>query len=111
MQLFNQHKLVRGSLEPKSTSSASKQRHPLWTRLISFGDHWRIISFALQQRLASMWKMGVRMPVLDFKEIPEAHVADGMQDTFELFLLETSSASWAFVSFPRQIAGPMVAKT
>ncbi|WP_114011594.1 restriction endonuclease [Cohaesibacter intestini] len=25
------------------------------------------------------------MPVLDFKEIPEAHVANGMQDTFELF--------------------------
>ena len=25
------------------------------------------------------------MPILDFKEIPEAHVANGMQDTFELF--------------------------
>lgn len=25
------------------------------------------------------------MPVLDFKEIPEAHIAGGMQDTFELF--------------------------
>lgn len=25
------------------------------------------------------------MPVLDFKEIPEAHVASGFQDTFELF--------------------------
>lgn len=25
------------------------------------------------------------MPVLNFKEIPEAHVANGMQDTFELF--------------------------
>ncbi len=26
------------------------------------------------------------MPVLDFKEIPEAHKATGLQDTFELFL-------------------------
>lgn len=25
------------------------------------------------------------MPVLDFKEIPEAHKATGLQDTFELF--------------------------
>lgn len=25
------------------------------------------------------------MPVLDFKEIPDAHIADGAQDTFELF--------------------------
>ncbi|WP_171091236.1 MULTISPECIES: restriction endonuclease [unclassified Ruegeria] len=25
------------------------------------------------------------MPVLDFKEIPEAHIASGLQDTFELF--------------------------
>ena len=25
------------------------------------------------------------MPLLDFKEIPEAHIANGMQDTFELF--------------------------
>lgn len=25
------------------------------------------------------------MPVLDFKEIPEAHISDGLQDTFEMF--------------------------
>ena len=25
------------------------------------------------------------MPILNFKEIPEAHIATGMQDTFELF--------------------------
>lgn len=25
------------------------------------------------------------MPVLDFKEIPEAHISEGLQDTFELF--------------------------
>lgn len=28
------------------------------------------------------------MAVLDFKEIPKAHIADGMQDTFELFARE-----------------------
>lgn len=28
------------------------------------------------------------MAVLDFKEIPEAHVANGLQDTFELFARE-----------------------
>ncbi|RYG89788.1 hypothetical protein EU803_16690 [Loktanella sp. IMCC34160] len=31
------------------------------------------------------------MPVLDFKEIPEAHVADGRQDTFELFARDVLS--------------------
>lgn len=41
------------------------------------------------------------MPVLDFKEIPEAHVANGLQDTFELFAREyLSLMGYKVISHP-----------
>lgn len=50
------------------------------------------------------------MPILDFKEIPEAHKATGLQDTFELFARDFLS-SLATKFFPILTEGQMEAQT
>ncbi len=43
------------------------------------------------------------MPVLDFKEIPEAHKATGFQDTFELFARDfLSLIGYKIISHPNR---------